>query len=106
MTYQHPERKLRFAKLRVPAATQKERTAWSNFLEFANQLQAQGAMEVSPLLQLELDRLVAKGNPLAERFAEKLRVANVQERPAGTEAIPLPLNNPQRIRYLKWGKVE
>jgi hypothetical protein len=93
--------KVRVPKLRPPEPTPKEKAAWDRFMDMTAELNA-GSNELSPLLKLELDRLAAKGNPLAIRLKERLAIANFK--PRGVEADPLPPPPARRIRALQWGR--
>lgn len=92
--------KVRVPKMRPPEPTPKEKDAWDRFMEMATELNA-GSDKLSPLLQSELDRLAAKGNPLAIRLKERLSIANFK--PRGVEVAPLPPPPARRIRALQWG---
>ncbi len=91
--------KVRAPKLRPPAASPKERQAWDSFVELAEQMQ-KGTDPISSIVQLELDRLCAKGNPLAIRFRERLAISHFKPRQAEEPTLPPP--TPRRISALQW----
>ena len=93
--------KVRVPKLRPPEATPKEKQAWDSFTELATSTSSETS-GVSPIALAELDRLCAKGNPIAIRFKERLDVAQFQPRKA--DDVPLPAPAPRRISGLQWGK--
>lgn len=93
--------KVRVPKMRPPEPTPKEKAAWERFMEMAAELNT-NSTELSPMLRLELDRLAAKGNPLAIRLKERLAIANFK--PRSVEAAPLPPPPARRIRALQWGR--
>jgi hypothetical protein len=64
--------KVRVPRLPKPEPTPKERLAWVNFLALVEEYQGKGE-SMSLLVIAELERLIAKGNPLAIRFQEKRR---------------------------------
>ena len=91
--------KVRTPKLRPPAASPKERQAWDSFVELAEQMQ-RGTDPMSSIVQLELDRLCSKGNPLAIRFRERLAISQFKPRRVEEPTIPPP--TPRRITALQW----
>lgn len=93
--------KVRVPKLRPPEPTPKERDAWQHFLAMAQELQGEGA-EMSPIVRSELERLVAKGNPLAISLQRLIDAASFKPRAA--EDQPLPPPTPRRISRLQWGR--
>lgn len=91
--------KVRRPKTRPPEATPKEKRAWDVFTAMAAEwISTDGT--VSALVISELDRLCAKGNPLAIRFKEQFSISSFKPRTA--EEAPLPPPAPRRIRGLKW----
>src|SRR5574337_121543 len=93
-------RKVKRPKFRPPAATPKEQQAWEAFLAFAGELKAGKDGQMPPMVKAELERLCAKGNPIAIRFKERLAIASYTPRQA-TEAPAQP-PVPRRISALKW----
>ena len=91
--------KVRTPKLRPPAATPKERQAWDSFIELAEQMQ-KTSDDIPSIVQLELERLCAKGNPLAIRFRERLSISNFKPRQAEEPSLPPPAA--RRISSFKW----
>jgi hypothetical protein len=85
---------------RPAAPTPRERLAWINFQALAGQFQDKG-QAMSPIVRAELKRLIAKGNPLAIRFQERLDLAGY--RPRAPHEAPLPPPPRRRVRRLKWG---
>lgn len=93
--------KVRVTRLRPPEPTPKERDAWQHFLAMAEELQG-NSKEMSPLVRAELDRLVAKGNPLAIRLNERISAAEFKPRAADDKPLPPP--PARRISRLQWGR--
>lgn len=93
--------KVRRPKLRPPEATPKEKDAWNSFMEMAQTLQEDGK-GLSPLLKSELERLAAKGNPLAIRMKERISISEFKPREA--DAAPTPPPPARRISALKFGR--
>ena len=91
--------KVRAPKLRPPTASPKERQAWDSFVELAEQMQ-KATEPMSSIVQLELDRLCGKGNPLAIRFRERLAISQFKPRQAEEPTLPPP--TPRRISALQW----
>ncbi len=93
--------RVRLPKIRPPEASPKEQEAWQNFLAMAEHVQGDGE-ELSPIVRAELERLVAKGNPLATRLQQRIDAANFRPRAADVEPLPPP--KPRRISRLQWGR--
>ena len=93
--------KVRVTKPRPPEATPKEKQAWESFTELAQSTTGKGE-KISPIVMAELERLCAKGNPIALRFKERLDVAQFQPRKA--DELPLAAPEPRRISGLQWGR--
>lgn len=93
--------KVRVRRPRPPEPTPKEREAWQFFMNMAEELQSSNH-ELNPLLAAELDRLAAKGNPLAIRFKERISAAAFKPREANE--LPKPPPEARRISALKWGR--
>lgn len=93
--------KVRVRRPRPPEPTPKERDAWQAFMKMAEEFQGSNH-ELNPLLAAELERLAAKGNPLAIRFKERLSAAAFKPREA--DELPKSPPVPRRISALKWGR--
>lgn len=94
--------KVRLPKARPPEPTPKEKAAWEAFIALVTE-QGGGEWEsVPPIVMSELDRLCARGNPLALRFKERLSVTQFQPRRADEQPSPPPPK--RRIAMVKWGK--
>ena len=93
-------KKVRARKPRQPEGNPKEKQAWKNFIAMAEALRTEDGNMPSMVLS-ELDRLCAKGNPIAQRFKERLSIANFQPRKA--DEPPLPPPEKRRIEGVKWG---
>lgn len=93
--------KVRVRRPPAPTATPKEQAAWDAFVEFANSLEAPAGAP-SPLAQSELQRLVARGNPLAIRFQAAIDRTNQRTRAA--DELPRDKPPARRITHLRWGK--
>lgn len=93
--------KVRLPKMRPPEANPKEKAAWAAFVKFAEEMGTTDN-EVSPLVVAELDRLCARGNPIALRFKERLAITRFQPRKADEPPVPAP--EKRRISMVKWGK--
>lgn len=94
--------KVRVRRPRAPTATPKERAAWQVFLAMAAELQGDPNTGINSLLQSELDRLAAKGNPIAIRFKERVSIASFKPREAHESTSQPP--SPKRNLSLKWGR--
>lgn len=101
MTQKSMLEKVRVRRPRPPEPTPKEREAWQAFMKMAEELQGEG-QALNPLVAAELDRLAAKGNPLAIRFTERLSAAAFKPREA--DELPKAPPVPRRISALKWGR--
>lgn len=88
-------------RLRPPQPTPKEEKAWESFLSLAEEFQ-QADGTLAPIVHQELERLAAKGNPLAIRL--KTRIDESGFRPRTAAEAPLEPPAPRRITGLRWGK--
>ena len=101
MTQKSMLEKVRVRRPRPPEPTPKEKEAWQTFIKMAEELQAEG-QALNPLVSAELDRLAAKGNPLAVRLKERLSAAAFKPREAAEQPKAPPV--PRRISALRWGR--
>lgn len=93
-------KKVRARKPRQPEGSPKEKQAWKNFVNMAEALRTEEGNMPSMVLS-ELERLCAKGNPVALRFKERLSIASFQPRKA--DEPPLLPPEKRRIEGVKWG---
>ena len=91
--------KVRRPRVRPPQPTPKELRAWEAFVQLAEAQIAPGK-EPPQLVSMELQRLCARGNPLALRFKERLSIAEFKPRTAG-EVPATPLRRP-RLGGISW----
>lgn len=101
MTQKSMLEKVRVRRPRPPEPTPKERDAWHSFMKMSEELQGDG-QAMNQLVAAELDRLAAKGNPLAIRLKERLAAAAFK--PRGADEQPKAPPVPRRISSLKWGR--
>lgn len=92
--------KIRRPRIRPISATPKELKAWESFQSFVELVNWEE--EVPPLVQSELERLCANGNPLAMRFRNQLTAALHPVR-SPDEPGKAPPGRIERTSGLKWG---
>lgn len=93
--------KVRGPRLRPVSATPKERQAWNGFVALVDELHQPDGV-VPPIVTAELERLCAKGNPLALRFRELVASAAYAPRTVEQPARDVPPR--RRITNLQWGR--
>ena len=101
MTQKSILKKVRVRRPRPPEPTPKEKEAWQAFLKMAEELQGDGKA-LNPFVAAEIERLAAKGNPLAIRLKERLSAASFKPREASEQPKAPPY--PRRISAMRWGR--